>query len=108
MSSFAGGMRVLQTNYAQSQYEVFTKRPGTLSNDFFVNLLDMGTEWKPTLDDAYVFEGLDRITGELKWTATRVDLLFGSHFQLRPIAEVYACDDSQENFLQDLSAHGTK
>ncbi|HWZ93492.1 MAG TPA: hypothetical protein VNW92_31750, partial [Polyangiaceae bacterium] len=83
---------------------VFTTRPGTLSNDFFVNLLDMGTEWKPESDAKDVFEGRDRKTGELKWTGTRVDLVFGSNSQLRALAEVYASSDAQEKFVQDFVA----
>ncbi len=90
MTVLVGGMRVLNTNVGQSQHGVFTKRPETLTNDFFVNLLDMGTEWKPVSNDDDVFEGRDRKTGELKWTGTRVDLVFGSNSQLRAIAEVYA------------------
>ena len=95
MTVLVGGMRVLNANFGQSQHGVFTKRPGTLTNDFFVNLLDMGTEWKATSEAEDVFEGRDRATGELKWTGTRVDLIFGSNSQLRALAEVYACDDSQ-------------
>jgi catalase-peroxidase len=99
-----GGMRVLNANFGQSQHGVFTKRPGTLSNDFFVNLLDMHTTWKATPEDANVFAGHDRATGKLKWTGTRVDLVFGSNSQLRALAEVYACADSQEKFLRDFVA----
>ncbi|MBO8140808.1 MAG: catalase/peroxidase HPI [Firmicutes bacterium] len=102
MTVLVGGMRVLNANYGQSQHGVFTKRPETLTNDFFVNLLDMSTEWKPTAEDPDVFEGRDRKTGELKWTATRVDLIFGSNSQLRALAEVYACDDAQEKFVHDF------
>jgi catalase-peroxidase len=101
MTVLIGGMRVLNTNFEKSQHGVFTKQPETLTNDFFVNLLDMRTEWKPT-DDENVFEGRDRATKELKWTATRVDLIFGSNSQLRALAEVYACEDSQEKFLNDF------
>ena len=90
MTVLIGGMRVLNANYGQSQHGVFTKRPETLTNDFFVNLLDMGTTWKPTSEEKDVFEGRDRATGELKWTGTRVDLVFGSNSQLRALAEVYA------------------
>jgi catalase-peroxidase len=104
MTVLVGGMRVLSTNFGQSQHGVFTKRPETLTNDFFVNLLDMGTTWKPASDDGEVFEGRDRATGELKWTATRVDLIFGSNSQLRALAEVYGCKDSQEKFLHDFVA----
>jgi len=103
-----GGMRVLGANYNQTQHGVFTKLPETLSNDFFVNLLDMGTTWKPTSQDPDVFEGRDRASGELKWTGTRVDLVFGSNSQLRAIAEVYGCEDSQEKFLLDFVAAWSK
>lgn len=99
-----GGLRVLNINYGQVQHGVFTKQPETLTNDFFVNLLDMDTEWKPAPDAANLFEGRDRSTGELKWTGTRVDLVFGSNSQLRAIAEVYGCQDSQEKFLHDFIA----
>ncbi len=102
MTVLLGGMRVLNTNYGQSQHGVFTKRPETLTNDFFVNLLDMGTVWKPVSTDGDVFEGRDRATGEFKWTGTRVDLIFGSNSELRAIAEVYASDDAQEKFVQDF------
>ncbi len=104
MTVLVGGMRVLNANFGKSQHGVFTKRPETLTNDFYVNLLDMGTEWKAVSKDADVFEGRDRKTGELKWTGTRVDLIFGSNSQLRALAEVYACEDSQEKFLQDFVA----
>ena len=104
MTVLLGGMRVLNANFAQSQHGVFTKRPETLTNDFFVNLLDMRTVWKATTDDESVFEGRDRATGALKWTGTRVDLIFGSNSQLRALAEVYACKDSQEKFLHDFVA----
>ena len=102
MTVLVGGMRVLNANYGQSQHGVFTKRPETLTNDFFVNLLDMSTSWKATDEDEDVFEGRDRATSELKWTGTRVDLIFGSNSQLRAIAEVYACDDFQDKFLHDF------
>jgi len=104
MTVLVGGMRVLNANFGQSQHGVFTKRPGTLTNDFFVNLLDMSTTWKATSEDGDVFEGRDRATGELKWTGTRVDLIFGSNSQLRAVAEVYGCKDSQEKFLHDFVA----
>jgi len=104
MTVLVGGMRVLSANFGQSQHGVFTKRPETLTNDFFVNLLDMGTTWKATSEDEDVFEGRDRATGELKWTGTRVDLIFGSNSRLRAVAEVYACDDSQEKFVLDFVA----
>ena len=104
MTVLLGGMRVLNTNFGQSRHGVFTKRPETLSNDFFVNLLDMSTAWKATPADEDVFEGRDRATGELKSTGTRVDLIFGSNAQLRAVAEVYACEDSQEKFRHDFVA----
>jgi catalase-peroxidase len=102
MTVLVGGMRVLNTNYGQSQHGVFTKRPELLTNDFFVNLLDMSTTWKAKDEDEDVFEGRNRATGELKWTGTRVDLIFGSNSQLRAIAEVYACEDAQDKFLHDF------
>jgi len=102
MTVLVGGIRVLNANFSKSQHGVFTKRPEMLTNDFFVNLLDMGTEWKAVSKDADVFEGRDRKTGELKWTGTRVDLIFGSNSQLRALAEVYACQDSQEKFVHDF------
>jgi catalase-peroxidase len=102
MTVLLGGMRVLNVNYGQSQNGVFTKRPGALTNDFFVNLLDMATVWKPVSGEEGVFEGRDRATGKLKWTATRVDLIFGSNSQLRAIAEVYASGDAQEKFVRDF------
>jgi catalase-peroxidase len=108
MTALIGGMRVLNTNFGQSGHGVFTKRPETLTNDFFVNLLDMSTEWKPTAKDKDVFEGRDRATGELRWTGTRVDLIFGSNSQLRALAEVYGCRDSQEKFLRDFIAAWNK
>jgi len=108
MTVLIGGMRVLGTNAGQSKHGVLTKRPETLTNDFFVNLLDMGTEWKPRSDPKNVFEGRDRKTGELKWTGTRVDLVFGSNSQLRALAEVYASSDGQEKFIQDFVAAWTK
>jgi catalase-peroxidase len=108
MTVLVGGMRVLNANFGQSPHGVFTKRPGTLTNDFFVNLLDMRTEWKATSEAKDVFEGRDRATGELKWTGTRVDLIFGSHSQLRALAEVYGCDDSEEKFAKDFVAVWSK
>jgi catalase-peroxidase len=108
MTVLVGGMRVLNANFAQSQYGVFTRRPETLTNDFFVNLLDMRTVWKAAADDDSVFEGRDRATGALKWTGTRVDLIFGSNSQLRALAEVYASADSQEKFLHDFAAVWSK
>jgi catalase-peroxidase len=104
MTVLVGGMRVLKTNFGQTRHGVFTERPEALTNDFFVNLLDMRTTWKATAKDNNVFEGHDRATGELKWTGTRVDLIFGSNSQLRALAEVYACEDSQEKFLHDFVA----
>jgi catalase-peroxidase len=104
MTVLVGGMRVLNTNFGGSQHGVFTKRPEALTNDFFLNLLDMGTEWKAASKDADVFEGRDRKTGKIKWTGTRVDLVFGSNSQLRALAEVYGCTDSQEKFLHDFVA----
>ena len=104
MTVLIGGMRALNTNFGQTQHGVFTRRPEALTNDFFVNLLNMATEWKPTSKDADLFEGRDRATGEVKWTGTRVDLLFGSNSQLRALAEVYGCEDSQEKFLHDFVA----
>jgi catalase-peroxidase len=104
MTVLVGGMRVLNANFGQSQNGVFTERPETLTNDFFVNLLDMSTTWKATSEDEDVFEGRDRTTGELKWTGSRVDLIFGSNSQLRALAEVYGCEDSQEKFLHDFVA----
>ncbi|MDD3471659.1 MAG: catalase/peroxidase HPI [Syntrophaceae bacterium] len=108
MTVLIGGLRVLNSNFGRSQHGVFTKRPEKLTNDFFVNLLDMSTVWKATTEDEEVFEGCDRETGKLKWTGTRVDLIFGSNSQLRALAEVYACEDSQEKFLHDFVAAWTK
>jgi catalase-peroxidase len=108
MAVLVGGMRALNANVGQSQHGVFTQRPGTLTNDFFVNLLDMGTEWKPTSKDEDVFEGHDRKTGAKKWTGTRVDLIFGSNSQLRALAEEYACSDAQEKFVKDFVAAWNK
>jgi catalase-peroxidase len=104
MTVLIGGLRVLSANEGQSQNGVFTKQPGTLSNDFFVNLLDMSTEWKPTSTDATLFEGRDRATGAIKWTATRVDLVFGADARLRALAEVYACADGAKKFVKDFVA----
>lgn len=108
MTVLLGGMRVLNTNVGQSRHGVFTKRPEALTNDFFVNLLDMGTEWKPTSKDGDMFEGRDRATGEAKWTGTRVDLVFGSNSQLRAIAEVYGSADGQKKFVHDFVTAWTK
>ncbi len=104
MTVLVGGMRVLNANAGSSPLGVFTKRPGALTNDFFVNLLDMGTEWRPTSDAADIFEGRDRRTGDRKWTGSRVDLVFGSNSELRALAEVYACDDAKEKFVRDFVA----
>ncbi len=108
MTVLVGGLRVLGANAAQSKNGVFTKKPETLTNDFFVNLLDMGTEWKAAAGSDGVFEGHDRKTKQIKWTGTRVDLIFGSHSQLRAFAEVYACSDSKEKFVKDFVAAWTK
>ena len=102
LTVLVGGLRVLNANVAQTQHGVFTKRPETLTNDFFINLLDMGTEWKTVSDGNDVFEGRDRKTGELKWTGTRVDLIFGSNAQLRAVAEVYGSSDAQQKFVRDF------
>jgi len=108
MTVLIGGMRALNANFGQSQHGVFTKRPETLTNDFFVNLLDMSTTWKATSEDEDIFEGRDRKTGKIKWISTRVDLIFGSNSQLRALAEVYACENSQEKFLHDFVAAWNK
>lgn len=108
MTVLVGGLRVLNANHGQSKHGVFTTRPESLTNDFFVNLLDMGTIWKPTPQDENVFEGRDRATGELKWTGTRIDLIFGSNSQLRAVAEVYGAADAQTKFLQDFVAAWNK
>jgi len=108
MTVLVGGMRVLNANFGQSKHGVFTKRPETLTNDFFVNLLDMNTMWKATSEEEDVFEGRDRKTGKLKWTGTRVDLVFGSNSHLRALAEVYACEDAQEKFVYDFVAAWNK
>ncbi len=108
MTALVGGMRVLNTNVGQTQHGVFTQQPETLSNDFFVNLLDMGTTWMATSDNQDVFEGRDRKTGKVKWTGTRVDLIFGSNSELRALAEVYGCADGQEQFVHDFVAAWNK
>ena len=108
MAVLIGGLRVLNANFAQAGHGVFTSRPETLTNDFFVNLLSMNTEWKPSTTSEGVFEGHDRATGQVKWTGTRVDLVFGSDSQLRAIAEVYACDDSKSGFVKDFVAAWSK
>ena len=104
MTVLLGGMRVLKTNSGATHHGVFTKRPESLTNDFFVNLLDMSTDWKPVSKDADVFEGRDRKTGELTWTGTRVDLVIGSNSQLRAVAEVYGSSDAEEKFVHDFVA----
>jgi catalase-peroxidase len=108
MTVLVGGMRVLKTNVGGSRHGVFTTRPEALTNDFFVNLLDMGTEWKAVSDAADVFEGRDRKTGKVKWTGTRVDLVFGSNSQLRALAEVYGGSDAQKKFVEDFVAAWNK
>jgi catalase-peroxidase len=108
MTVLVGGMRVLNANARQSDLGVFTKRPGTLTNDFFVNLLDLDTEWRPTTEAAEIFEGRGRGKGEVKWTGSRVDLVFGSNSELRALAEVYACDDAREKFVRDFAAAWNK
>jgi catalase-peroxidase len=108
MTVLVGGLRVLGANVGQSAHGVFTARVGSLSNDFFVNLLDMGIVWKPTTDTGDTFDGLDRNTGERKWTGTRVDLIFGSNSQLRALAEVYAQDDAKEKFVKAFVATWNK
>jgi catalase-peroxidase len=108
MTVLIGGMRVLNANFGQSKHGVFTAKPETLTNDFFVNLLDMSTEWKPSAQDKDIFEGKDRKSGKLKWTGTRVDLVFGSNSQLRALAEVYGCKDGQDKFVCDFIAAWNK
>jgi catalase-peroxidase len=104
MTVLIGGMRALNANSGRTPLGVFTDRPETLTNDFFVNLLDMDTEWKASTSTEHVYEGRDPATGEVKWTGTAVDLVFGANSQLRAIAEVYACDDAQERFVRDFVA----
>ncbi|MGH9120335.1 MAG: peroxidase family protein, partial [Acidimicrobiales bacterium] len=108
MTVLVGGLRVLGANSARSPHGVFTDRPGQLSNDFFANLLSMGTEWKPSASGEHLYEGHDRDTGAPRWTATAVDLVFGSNSQLRALAEVYASDDAQEKFVSDFVAAWVK
>ena len=108
MRVLIGGMRALGANFGQAQHGVFTKQPGTLTHDFFVNLLDMNTKWQASSTAEGVFEGRDRQTGELKWTGTRVNLIFGSNSQLRAIAEVYACEDAEKTFVKDFVAAWNK
>jgi catalase-peroxidase len=103
MTVLVGGLRALNANHGQSKHGVFTDRPETLTNDFFINLLDMGTEWKESKTKG-VYQGRDRATGKRRWTGTRVDLVFGSNSQLRALAEVYACEDSEEKFVRDFVA----
>jgi catalase-peroxidase len=108
MTVLVGGLRVLGANAGGSKHGVFTKQPETLTNDFFLNLLDMSTYWQPVPGSEGVYEGRDRKTNEIKWTGTRVDLIFGSHSQLRAFAEVYGCSDSREKFVKDFVAAWTK
>jgi catalase-peroxidase len=108
MTVLVGGMRVLNANFGRSPHGVFTDRPETLTNDFFVNLTDSDVEWKPSVDTENVYEGRDRSSGAVKATATTVDLVFGSNSQLRALAETYACDDGQAQFVQDFVAAWTK
>jgi catalase-peroxidase len=104
MTVLVGGMRVLNTNFGKSKHGVFTEQPETLTNDFFVNLLDAGTAWRPSASAENVYEGSDRATGKPRWTATAADLVFGAHSQLRALAEVYASDDAKEKFVRDFVA----
>jgi catalase-peroxidase len=108
MTVLVGGLRVLDANSGAAKNGVFTDKPGSLSNDFFVNLLDMGTKWQPAANAAYVFEGHDRKTGKLRWTATEADLVFGSNSELRAVAEVYAANDGRDKFVKDFVAAWTK
>src|SRR5581483_8189882 len=108
MTVLVGGMRALNANFGQTQHGVFTKRPETLTNDFFVNLLDMNTKWQASSNAEGVFEGRDRATNELKWAGTRIDLVFGSNSQLRALAEVYASNDAKETFVKDFVAAWSK
>ena len=108
MTVLLGGLRVLGANTGDSKYGVFTKKVGTLTNDFFVNLLSMATEWTPAAGSAGVYEGRDRKSGEVRWTGTRIDLIFGSHAQLRALAEVYASSDAKSKFVKDFVAAWTK
>ena len=108
MTVLLGGMRVLDTNYNNSKDGVFTKKPGVLTNDYFLNLLDMNITWKETDKSEQTFAGIDRKTKKTKWKGTRVDLIFGSNSQLRALAEVYACDESQDKFIKDFAAAWVK
>jgi catalase-peroxidase len=107
MTVLVGGMRALDANVGQSRHGVFTRAPGALTNDFFVNLLDMNIEWRPSSTEG-VYEGRDRASGQVKWTGTRVDLVFGSNSELRALAEVYACDDNKAKFVRDFVAAWNK
>jgi catalase-peroxidase len=108
MTVLVGGMRALDANHGQAKHGVFTDRPGTLTNDFFVNLLDAGTAWRPSASGESIYEGTDRATGKVRWTATAADLVFGAHSQLRALAEVYASDDGKEKFVRDFVAAWNK
>ena len=108
MTVLVGGLRALNVTAGQTNHGVFTTRPGTLTNDYFVNLLDMGTEWKPTSDAADAFEGRCRVKGDARWTASRVDLVFGSNSEFRALAEVYASDDGREKFVHDFAGAWNK
>ena len=108
MTVLVGGLRALGANHGPSRHGIFTDRSGTLTNDFFVNLLDAGTAWRPAASAENVYEGIDRATGKVKWTATAADLVFGAHSQLRALAEVYASDDAKEKFVRDFVAAGNK
>ena len=108
LTVLVGGMRVLDTNFDHSQHGVFTKRPGQLTNDFFTNLIDFDTTWKASSASSEAFEGRNRSTGELKWTGTRADLIFGSNSELRALAELYACEDAEQKFVHDFVAAWTK
>ncbi len=108
MTVLLGGMRVLNANHGQSPHGVFTHRPGVLSNDFFVNLLDMATRWRPVDGEGELFEGIDRRTGEVRWSATRVDLVFGADSELRALSEAYAGEDAGEKFARDFVAAWSK
>ncbi|PLX27106.1 MAG: catalase-peroxidase, partial [Ignavibacteria bacterium] len=108
MTVLVGGMRTLAANFGDSKHGIFTDEPGTLTNDFFVNLLDMGTEWKPSAGTEGIYEGFDRSTGKLRWTGTRADLVFGSNSELRALSEVYASDDAKQKFVNDFVAAWNK
>ncbi len=108
MTVLVGGLRALDANHGRSKHGVLTDRPGTLTNDFFVNLLDVGTAWRPSPSERNVYEGTDRHTGQQRWTATAADLVFGAHSQLRALCEVYASDDAQEKFVRDFVAAWNK